>query len=1144
MQFSSPKSNKWLWLVLLLLLGGGLLLGSRGGAATAAPVDDTTAITLTPAAYAQLRGVQPIHMVDYGAFLWLELSASDYARVQNAGIPHQLDANFTTLTLGELTWDTRRGGPALPAGWAEAANSGPDYRLVQLIGPTRLEWLTALEQSGLQLVQYIHPHTYVVWGEPAALNQAAAHTFVRWTGDFAPAYRLLPSWRRLDSRPLDANVLIYRGADVDGVLRQLAATGATITDQATLNATWVMAGVTLAGNQLGAAARIPGVYSLQPNPTNGGLRGEMSDQISVGNYDQNNQAYPGYPDYLANIGVDGSGVIIANVDGGVQDNHPDLVNRMVPCTGTTCGGGAVSSQGTHTAGIMAADGSSGTMDGFGFLRGLGQAPGANLVEQVYSPYYTQPGGMLLLMTDSYNNDASLSGNSWGPSGSPLGYDDDTLQVDIGVRDADPDAPGNQPLSYILSFMNGNGGTSSQGTPDEAKNIFTIGSTKMQNSNGSQILQIDDLSSNSAHGPALDGRTIPHMVAPGCQVDSTYSGSSYALLCGTSMASPHTSGAVAVFIEYYRNLYGVDPSPALIKAAFLPVAHDLAGHLDADGGVLGHPFDSKQGWGRMNLDAAVNPDVLIQYFDNPTILDNTGEVWSQTLSPADPSKPMKMMLVWTDAPGHGLGGSTPAWNNDLDLVVTYQGNTYYGNQFGVNGWSTPGGSADYRNNTEGVFFGPTANGAAQVQVIAADINSDGVPNMGDETDQDFALVCYNCITQADFTLAAAPASRTICAPANAHYDIEVGSVLGYNDPVSLSVSGVPGGAVSNFSVNPVVPPGNSLLTIGNTGAAAAGSYALTITGMAPTSTHTTDVGLNIYNANPGAPTLVGPVGVDQPLVPTFEWSAANQGAMYLLLVKNISSGELRYVVTSETSYTFAAPLDPYAIHAWSVRAYNPCGAGPLAQFAFFRTQEIPPILLVDDDDNGPDVRAAYTAALDGMGLQYDVWDTNNSDNEPDAATLLQYDAVIWFTGDEFGGAAGPGSAGEVALAGYLNAGNCLFISAQDYLYDRGQTAFMSTYLGLGSGSNDSGNYTSVTGQGTVFNGLGPYTLAYPFTDYADIFNPGGGAETAFVGNNGNGAAIAKDSGVYKTTFWGYPWEAISTAGARQEAMATFLTWCGQ
>ena len=219
--------------------------------------------------------------------------------------------------------------------------------------------------------------------------------------------------------------------------------------------------------------------------------------------------------------------------------------------------------------------------------------------------------MLLLMAESHDNGASLSSNSWGPAGTPQGYDNDTMQVDIGVRDADPGTPGNQPLTYVLSLMNGYGGEQTQGSPDEAKNIMTVGSTKLQASNGSQNLDINDLSANTAHGPALDGRTIPHMVAPGCYVDSTIPTSAHGTLCGTSMAAPHASGAVALFVQHYRSLSGgVDPSPALIKAAFLPVAHDLAGHLDADGYPLGHPFDSKQGWGRMDAAAVVDPQVPV------------------------------------------------------------------------------------------------------------------------------------------------------------------------------------------------------------------------------------------------------------------------------------------------------------------------------------------------------------------------------------------------------------------------------------------------------------------------------------------------------------------------------------------------------
>ena len=92
--------------------------------------------------------------------------------------------------------------------------------------------------------------------------------------------------------------------------------------------------------------------------------------------------------------------------------------------------------------------------------------------------------------------------------------------------------------------------------------------------------------------------------------------------------------------------------------------------------------------------------------------------------------------------------------------------------------------------------------------------------------------------------------------------------------------------------------------------------------------------------------------------------------------------------------------------------------------------------MDDDDNTPDVRSFYTDVLDALGANYSIWDTNNSDTEPDIATLSTYSTIVWFTGDEFGGAAGPGAAGETALAGWLDGGGCLFISSQDYLYDRG------------------------------------------------------------------------------------------------------------
>jgi len=201
-----------------------------------------------------------------------------------------------------------------------------------------------------------------------------------------------------------------------------------------------------------------------------------------------------------------------------------------------------------------------------------------------------------------------------------------------------------------------------------------------------------------------------------------------------------------------------------------------------------------------------------------------------------------------------------------------------------------------------------------------------------------------------------------------------------------------------------------------------------------------------------------------------------------------------------------------------------------------------ILLVDDDDNSPDVRSYYTTALAALGRSYDLWDTANSDNEPGAVALQAYQAVIWFSGASFGGFAGPGASGEADLATFLGGGNgrCMILSSQDYQFDHGTTSFMTNYLGLGSALNDIGQST-VQGQGSAFSGLGPYTLSYPFTDFSDRISPAVGAELAFSGNNGD-AAISRIGPNHRTIFLGFPLEALPTAQARQDVMAAGLDFC--
>ncbi len=136
-----------------------------------------------------------------------------------------------------------------------------------------------------------------------------------------------------------------------------------------------------------------------------------------------------------------------------------------------------------------------------------------------------------------------------------------------------------------------------------------------------------------------------------------------------------------------------------------------------------------------------------------------------------------------------------------------------------------------------------------------------------------------------------------------------------------------------------------------------------------------------------------------------------------------------------------------------RGRSPAALGVVAALLLPAPAGAQTVLLVDDDDDSPDVRSYWTQALDSLGVAYGIADTGGGDgNGPDAATMAAADVVIWFSGDDY---AGPNGTDEAALGAYLDGGGALLLSSADYIYDMGTTSFMTTYLGLSS-SADSGS----------------------------------------------------------------------------------------
>ena len=259
------------------------------------------------------------------------------------------------------------------------------------------------------------------------------------------------------------------------------------------------------------------------------------------------------------LGDRGKGVVVGNIDSGVQFDHPALINqyrgnlgggkfdhaynwwdpsRVCP-TAEPCDN---SSHGTHTMGTMVGD------DGAG--NGIGVAPEARWItaKGCESTTCTQrallsSGQFMLAPTDLAGGAPrpelrpQVVNNSWsGASGS--GFYDDLVNAWV--------AAGMFPV-----FSNGNSGPacSTSGSPGDGSTAYSVGAYDSGNA----------IATFSSRGPGRNGAVKPNISAPGVNVRSSVPGNGYASFSGTSMSAPHLAGAVALMWSAAPELAGDVPS---------------------------------------------------------------------------------------------------------------------------------------------------------------------------------------------------------------------------------------------------------------------------------------------------------------------------------------------------------------------------------------------------------------------------------------------------------------------------------------------------------------------------------------------------------------------------------------------------------
>ncbi len=193
----------------------------------------------------------------------------------------------------------------------------------------------------------------------------------------------------------------------------------------------------------------------------------------------------------------------------------------------------------------------------------------------------------------------------------------------------------------------------------------------------------------------------------------------------------------------------------------------------------------------------------------------------------------------------------------------------------------------------------------------------------------------------FIMGADPIIQDVCgSDGSVDYTLDFTGLAGFTETVTLSTTGVPSGAMVNFSQNNFTPSGASTLSVSNLANVANGTYTITVTATSPSVTNEQELTLVVNNSIPSAVTQMTPANgaTAQNTTGTLVWGATAGVTDYVIDIATspaFGNSIVETTTVSNNNYT-AQNLLPLTVYYWRVNASNNCGATNTNNFFSFQT----------------------------------------------------------------------------------------------------------------------------------------------------------------------------------------------------------------